>query len=440
MMNTIAKIRMKRLEPVLCKGQAFYLEKLSKTQHLAWQLNQFNQVWTNIKQTVPFYSQLTKSQSLPEQFQSWEQIVDSLPIINRNTIQKHLSQLTSQAQPPQWSRTTGGSTSQPIQLPAWHSEKAITAPNTWLGRSSYNVSATDKLFMIWGHSHLLGTGIKGKVNGIKRQIFDSLLGYHRFSAYNLSQEKLAEAAEAILRFRPQYILGYSVALDALARSNQHLTKKFHELGLKVVIGTAESFPSEDSALLIEEVFGAPIAMEYGSVETDVIAHSQPTGFYNVFWRNYFLEAQEKGITGGRILRITSLYPRAFPLIRYEIGDEIELMSDDSSGLGVSEFSRVIGRCNDFILLEDGIQIHSEAITHCVRTSAKITGYQLLQIDNTTHLRLTVSSPLLTEEMNEIRYKLGKINQLLEKITIESVDHLQQTIAGKTRMVVRNSSK
>ena len=47
-------------------------------------------------------------------------------------------------------------------------------------------------------------------------------------------------------------------------------------------------------------------MEYGAVEAGLGAHTHPSGDYPVFWRSHIL---------------TSLYPRAFPLARYEIGSE-----------------------------------------------------------------------------------------------------------------------
>src|SRR5262249_52858916 len=144
---------------------------------------------------------------------------------------------------------------------------------------------------------------------------------------------------------------YSVALDRFARVNRAKADQFRKIGLKLVIATAEAFPSPDSRELIEEVLGGRVAMEYGSVETGPIAHEPPTGRYRVFWADYMLEGVEsKSKPGCYEILVTSLHRRCMPLVRYRIGD---LISEDPGGEGFNqEFDRVIGRCNDFVLLKD----------------------------------------------------------------------------------------
>lgn len=434
-MSLAAELKMRPFYRDIGELQKVYAQAGDNNTRLDWQLIQFNQEWARIRHTVPFYIDMSAERFLPDRFTCWDQVVDLLPVIDRGVVQAHRDRLTSQVKPPQWSRITGGSTSQPIQLPAWNSEKATNVKDLWLARSWFNVRPSDRLFMIWGHSHLLGSGFKGKVNQFKRQLSDYLLGYYRFSAYDLNENKMKEAGETLLRFRPHYVIGYSVALDAFARANRHREDDFRQLGLKLVIGAAEGFPSNDSVKLIEQVLGAPVAMEYGSVETNLIAHSTPEKVYQVFWRTFFVEAVETGVSGGRVVRVTSLYPRAFPLVRYEIGDEIETLPEDNEGLGVSRFMRVNGRCNDFITLEDGSRIHSEAVTHSVRSCQKITGYQFIQERKFIWLHLTTSSPLTPVDTEAIRHRFRVIHPLLERIEILTVDRLEQTVAGKTRMII-----
>ena len=90
-------------------------------------------------------------------------------------------------------RTTGGSTSEPIQLAAWKSELDYANADVWLARSWFGIDPGDKLFLIWGHSHQLGRGIPGKVNAIRREMKDVVLGYHRASAYDLSEKAMRRA-------------------------------------------------------------------------------------------------------------------------------------------------------------------------------------------------------------------------------------------------------
>jgi phenylacetate-CoA ligase len=275
----------------------------------------------------------------------------------------------------------------------------------------------------------------GYYNRSFRKIKDRLLGYCRFSAYDMSVDKMRAAAQAMVDFRPDYIIGYSVALDSLARYNQDKADVFCHLGLKAVIATAEGFPSDDSADLVSRVIGSPVAMEYGAVETGVIAHSHPEGGYRVFWRTYFLEAQEDAVGGGKKLRVTSLYPRCFPLIRYEIGDEI-IPSVGEPEWGVARFDRVIGRCNDYLVLADGSRVHSELITHAVRCCDDILAYQAVQTDSSVRLNVVSQVDLSSETIGAIRARLRTINPLLGAIEVARVSELRRTVAGKTPIIIR----
>jgi phenylacetate-coenzyme A ligase PaaK-like adenylate-forming protein len=265
-----------------------------------------------------------------------------------------------------------------------------------------------------------------------RQLKDHAFGYKRFPAYDVSAQAMRRAGKELQKSNADCVIGYSVALDRLARVHQGDGLSL-EKEPKAVIASAESFPFDDSKDLLASVLKAPVAMEYGTVETRLIAHTVPDGGYSAFWLNYFLEALDQGPSGGYILRLTSLYPRCFPLIRYEIGDEIEV---DRPGIGITSFKRVIGRCNDYIELENGLKIHSEAVTHCLSGFAAISGYQMVQQADGLKLKLTLRDDLGRAGKESIRESLIKIHQSLSIVEIEVVKALEQTATGKTPMVIR----
>jgi phenylacetate-coenzyme A ligase PaaK-like adenylate-forming protein len=157
-------IRADRILGSVQERYATYQRQLSQEERLSEQLRRFNGYWPLIRFNVPYYRDLAAAQKLPDSFISWHQVIDSFPVMDRATIQEHRDRLADTSKPPQWFRITGGSTAQPIQLPAWKSENQSTSPDIWLGRSWYGIRPADRLFMIWGHSHLLGTGWRGRYN------------------------------------------------------------------------------------------------------------------------------------------------------------------------------------------------------------------------------------------------------------------------------------
>lgn len=437
-MYLLRQLRTSRLRKVLLDQQEFYRRAWTPDAIREWQLDKFNDQWQFIYRNVPYFQRSEIGKYLPQCFSSWDEFKESMPVMDRKTLQNRCQALTNRMRPPDFWSATGGSTAEPVQIPTWKSERGFTAMDLWYGRSWFGVAPSDKLFLIWGHSHLLGSGARGWVNGIERRLKDALLGYYRYSAYDLSERGLREAAKALLEFQPAYVLGYAVALDRFARVNQDYTESFYKVGLKVAIATAESFPRPDSAGLIAQVLGCPVVMEYGAVETGPIAHQTLAGKYQVFWRHHFLEGHESEyLPGAYEILVTSLYPRCLPLIRYRVGDLIS--ADSSDGDFGQGFEAVTGRCNDLMVLRSGAVVHSEAFSHAVREISSILCFQVTEsVNRDITLQYVAAEPLKQDEVVGIRDRLKKIHSELAGIRIARVESLEQTIAGKSRPIRRES--
>src|SRR5699024_2062361 len=136
---------------------------------------------------------------------------------------------------------------------------------------------------------------------------------------------------------------------------------------------------------------------------------------------------------GRVL-ITTLYPRLFPLIRYELGDII--VNTKKSGLSVYEFEEIKGRDNDFLKIDDKTSIHSEALTHAIKLSDKITSYQIRYDEKFNYTIYVVSNEVITtKNKNEIQDSLKNIDPRLSNIPILQVKKLKQSVAGKTQWLI-----
>jgi|SRR5690625_3653795 len=430
-MRIVSYYKEKKLLPKIMEQESIYNN--SNTKITMYQIEKFNQLWKDIQRNVPYYKNLVKNEKLPTEIKTWDDF-SLLPIQNRPLIRGNIDMFTNNRNKPDYWATTGGSTGTPLKFPKWNSEILYTEPVHWLGRRFYNVKRSDKLFLLWGHSHLLGTGIKKYKNLIIRKLKDKLLGYYRFSAYDLSESKLQDAGKRILKFKPQYIIGYSKALYLLAKANEYRKKEFHSLNLKCVIGAAEGFDSIEDKNFVEEVFGCPVALEYGSIETTVMAYTHPQGGYKVFWANNILEGIPTE-NGKDKLLITSLYHKAFPLIRYDIGDIVtDAVKDENS---IVSFQDIFGRDNDFVILEDGTTLHGGLFNHAIRTEKKVISFQVHQLKNSELvIYLKCSSPLSNAEIDGILIRLSKIDNRLSSCEIKQVKQLKQTVAGKTKWLIR----
>jgi phenylacetate-CoA ligase len=434
-MHIMRRLRGRKIRNFISDNYNFYSNNWTSDKIQIWQLEQFNNQWQLICQNVPYFQKMHQRKKVPYRFSSWREFKDTMPVMNRKTVQNNGEELIDRTRSPDSWRSTGGSTAEPIQFPIWKSEIEHATKDMWYARSWFGIDPSDRLFLIWGHSHLLGHGFGGWINKMKCLIRDRMLGYCRFSAYDISDFRLRAAVAQLLKFKPSYVISYSVALDLFARINQHLKQEFHGLKMKAAIATAESFPRSDSADLIADILGCPVVMEYGAVETGPIAHQNKEGYFSVFWRHYFVEGQEsRYLPGTYNLILTSLYPRCFPLIRYEIGDLAALRKNDSL---LQYFDGIIGRCNDYIILEDKSLVHSEAFTHAVKDCKSITDFQVIQ-SSSGHISINYVGigNVANLEIKEVRQRLSKISPFLAGIETRQVKLLKKTIAGKTRRIIR----
>src|SRR5699024_2021802 len=137
---------------------------------------------------------------------------------------------------------------------------------------------------------------------------------------------------------------------------------------------------------------------------------------------------------GRIL-VTSLYDRAFPLVRYELGDIIQ--NTNKSQISVYEFESIQGRDNDFLMIDEHTPIHSEGITHAIKLSHKVTAYQIRYTkDNVYTIYVTSNESLSSNDYKKIKSRLGQVDPRLANLEIKLVDKLKQTVAGKTKWLIR----
>jgi phenylacetate-CoA ligase len=117
---------------------------------------------------------------------------------------------------------------------------------------------------------------------------------------------------------------------------------------------------EEDKILLEKQFGIPIVNEYGASELDLIAFESRSvgtqGEWQVNSETLFVEILDENNkavpngTEGRIV-ITSLFNKAHPFIRYEIGD-IGIL-DEKSTLQKPILKKLIGRTNDVAILPSG---------------------------------------------------------------------------------------
>ena len=191
----------------------------------------------------------------------------------------------------------------------------------------------------------------------KERLKDFLKKSYRFPIFDLSDKILEKVLLKFQNKKFDYINGYtsSIVLFAkfLEKKNIVLTSVCPTL--KCCVVTSEMLFEEDKTLM-EKQFGVPVVNEYGASELDLIAFQNNNDEWQINSETLFVEILDENNNvlplgkEGRIV-ITSLYNKAHPFIRYDIGD-IGIL-DEKSTFKKPILKKLIGRTNDIAVLPSG---------------------------------------------------------------------------------------
>ncbi|MFT7221307.1 MAG: phenylacetate-CoA ligase [Candidatus Azotimanducaceae bacterium] len=400
--------------------KALYVCQFSEEEKAHRQLLRFNLSWQESLRLSPWAVALKEHFNLPSEFPDWRTFDEAMPVVGKAELRAVIEKVSSSSGFD--FMATGGTSSSPFRFPVLPGESAEARGNMSWYRERFGLDYRSSAFLLWGHSHLLGSGMSGVWNRAKRSVGDRLMGYHRFSAYELSDDALRTAGDSLNKDRPDYFIGYTRAIEQFVFANRDRRDQFSHL--RLVQPTGEGYTSDESRGEVIDFFSGNVQMEYGSVETGPIAYEADSGFDSL-WYSHRLELAADGT-----LAVTSLYPRALPLLRYQLGDCCEAVDPND------RIERVAGRVNDFVEV-GGHRVHSELISHAVRDAKGVAGYQIL-VAQTGEMRLLLEcrDDISDGDMQGIRNRLMRVQPDFKYMSVEAVKQLAVGPSGKRPMVIR----
>lgn len=398
------------------------------------QLDGVRAVWADAVTDVPYYAQLVAKGQAPASLGNWKDVA-AIPILTRRILQDRAPDFIRRSAPPANFMTTAGSTGTPLRLGMNQAERDLMRVVKLSAWQAFGYRPSSRLFLIWGHAHLLGTGWKGRVNHLKRRIADAALGYRRVDAYHLTAEICAAYAEELIRFRPLGLIGYASALDLFARYTTRFRERFRQLGLRFVLSTAEAPPRPDTIPLLEDHFACPVVQEYGGAEFGQVAFKVGAAPFETYADLNYVEAEAPETDEPRScpLLVTALYSRYVPLLRYRVGDGVgdpDLMPHGH----VRRFRDIAGRLNDVIQLGAGDAVHSVAIFHCIHQE-RVHNIQMVLRDDGIEVRLVSSESDRPAMEARIRQRLAQVHPVLAGVRFRYLEDLETNRAGKRRWFV-----
>ncbi|MFQ5913294.1 MAG: phenylacetate--CoA ligase family protein [Nitrospinota bacterium] len=348
----------------------------SREEILRLQWDRLRRLVDHAYKTVPYYRALFRRLGIkPDSLRDSGDFSRLVPALSKTDIQREGDALRSEAPGPypRMSRTSG-STGTPTTIWSDAVSSSYGYAGGLRGRRWWGVDVCAPELKFWGVSAPFERTFRGKALSYGKWLKDWLLLTTVVSPFDSSEERFRKVHGLLLRKRPELVFGYGVAIYLFAKFIRDAALPLGGWRPKVVIYTSESLHRSQKEV-IEEVFGTRLVCEYGCVESGVLGYECEAGRIHLSEEVACFEVEPE--TGE--LLITPLMNLTFPLLRYRIGDVVEVAPDDCPcGRQLLALRRIVGRDNDLVRRPGGQVVHAELFDYVMRQQPGVRRYRVVQ--------------------------------------------------------------
>ncbi|MEM5565617.1 phenylacetate--CoA ligase family protein [Psychroserpens sp. AS72] len=275
----------------------------------------------------------------------------------------------------------------------------------------------------------------------KERFKDRLSKRYRFSVFDLSDTAFEEHLQKFKATSFDYINGYTSSIVQFAKFLERQSICLTSIcpTLRACVVTSEMLFDNDKKLM-EQQFGVPVINEYGASELDLIAFQNTNNDWQLNSETLYVEILDDHDEilpygeEGRIV-ITSLYNKAHPFIRYDIGD-VGVLSEMST-LKKPILKTLIGRTNDIAILPSGKKAAGLTFYYITKSIIEDDGnvkeFVIEQLEAHLFKVIYVSEMQLSEEKkNTITQEMERYLEQGLTITFERQSTLKRSKSGKLK--------
>lgn len=355
-----------------------------------------------------------------------------LPVLTKDTVKQNAERIinpTIDRSTLLW-RHTSGTTGSGLVFPETREAEWFTWAHWWRYRRWHGLAPSMWCGYFGGRSLVPVHTTKPpfwRVNYPARQLM--------MSGYHLSRESAPAYISALQKFDVEWVHGYPSILTLLAQYANESGLNINLPRLRVITTGAENLPSWQRAV-ISRAFGVQVVQHYGQAEAAANFSECEHGQMHVdedFSAVEFIE-NPCDKTSFRVLG-TNWLNRAFPLLRYEIGDLAVPVEDTCLCGSPSRIVRSIdGRQEDYLTLPSGVRIGR--LDHILKDMVNIREAQFVQLDQhavTIRIARGTGYTEFDEKklLEEMRQRIG--NTL--RVTVVYLDAIPRGPNGKLRLVL-----
>ena len=411
-------------------------------------------------ENVPFYRDHYRRQGLtPDELRTTENL-QALPVMTKSDFHRYRrSHFLAENVPAhrRLERSTSGSTGEPFRFTLDRQATPLIFASHLFYDSWFDLNPLDRYIRIVSPpapSSPPDPGAPWPVR-LRLMIREQLQSQYerlmkeKVSVWEVGRSRGEHVWHRIAAFRPDYLMGYTSALAAVAddllRADLRLS-----VPLRAVVTIAETL-SPDRRRVIEEYFRAPIINRYGLREFGAWSGQTCSLSGEQFHVNTELVVAEilhqdgsparPGETGRVVM--TDLFNYAMPLIRYDTGDlAVAGSAGCACGRGFPLFGPIQGRSQECLSTPSGrlispVVLGQYLFVHKDNLDA-VSHYQLVQQDRRRACLKVVPSPGWNRQRREqLERDLSELLGSEIEVTIETVSEIPHQRSGKRPIIKVN---
>ncbi len=365
-----------------------------------------------------------------------------LPLLDRATFQQNPEDRIAPWPPVVYSKTTSGSTGQPVVIRYSEESRSWRDATRWRGFGWGGYEMGDKAMHIWGTPVPPPAGLKAA-----RIALDHKLRRDIYASCNVrTPEGLRGMVDIVRREKPTAILAFAQALGDLARFvNQNDLRDWPDI--PTIYGAERLWPHDRAEVV--KAFGPPVFETYGCREFTLMgAECEAHDGLHESMENLVVEIvvrEPDGTTRAAApgeqgeVAVTDLHNLAYPFIRYLTGDlAVErAQAACSCGRTLRRFGPVTGRVTETLTDGAGNRVDGLIFNILFLTiAADALQFQVVQhLDRSLTLRLVpLASGLSPAAEKTIRTFVTEQVRGVQ-LTIELVPEISLSKSGKLARVV-----
>ena len=420
--------------------EALGREKWPAAQWQSYQEEQLAKILDRAARKVPYYKDMWSKRRAAGDHRPTDRL-ENWPILEKEAIRHDPLAFLDEDYPAGslHKQTTSGTTGNPIHI--WYTAKTV---RDWyaIGEARWRYWCGVTRHDRWA---LLGAQMVAPIAQKKPPywVWNRGLNQLYMSTYHMSNETIHSYLDAIRDHGIQYLSGHSSALHSLARAAIEAGRK--DLRMKVVLSSSEPLTKVQRAAMTE-AFQTGVRETYGMTEMAAAASECEHGHLH-FWPEIgcmeLVNGMEPAAPGevAELISTTFLH-EAMPLIRYRIGDLVQ-MEDQAArcacGRTLPLVKAVVGRNSDMLYTPDGRQLTPSSMEVVFDTDVHLLEAQIVQLALDRVQLIYVPAPGFCDRdaqllRSRILERMGNVD-----LTLHQVPQIERGPNGKFKAVVNRLS-